>query len=280
MKRHAFTLLGLLLVFCHVAELAAFPPAPHHLFMGMVRDEYGSPLHDSDANVLFVVPNGSVLISPVRLDVTPGVNFRLEVPMDAGVSGEPYSSTAMERSTPFEIWIEVGGILYAPIEVVADFSRMGEPGQTTLMDLTMGIDRDGDGIPDAWEEALLSALGTPGGVNDVDPDGDADGDGLSNRDEYYSGNYAFDENDGVSLVISGAEEGNPEVEWLAIRGRSYSLTASINMEEWVPIGFKLSGQAEGDVLSQFHADEVQLVRATIQLGEDLPEFAFFRLVMH
>jgi len=279
MKRQMITLMVVFIGWTSMGELQAFPPAPHHLFMGMVRDEYGNPLHDSDATVLFVTGNGSVLIAPVRLDLTPGINFRLEVPMDAGLVGEPYMNTAMQRAMPFEIWIEVGGILYSPLEVFGDFSLMGDPGKTTTMDLTLGVDRDGDGIPDAWEEALLAALNGDGQVQDIDPNGDLDGDGLSNLDEYYTGNYAFDKNDGLVLSIAGSSNGRPLVEWLAIRGRSYSLSASIDMETWVPVDFWIEGESESVPLSQFHSDDVQQVRASIRLEEEQLEFAFFRLVM-
>ena len=280
MKKIVLFWFGVLIACGWDIAVHAFPPAPHHLFIGMVRDEFGNPLHDSDANILFMTPNGSVIATPVRLDTTPGVNFRLEVPMDAGVSGEPYSPTAMERSMPFEIWIEVGGILYSPLEVVADFTRLGAPGQTTALDLTIGIDLDGDGLPDAWEEALLAALGEEGSAGSVDPDGDADGDGLSNRDEYYSGNYAFDKNDGMSLTITGVESGNPRIEWLAIRGRSYSVVASTDLQEWLPVVFNVSGREGEGVFSQFHAEEIQQVRAMVQLGKDQTGFGYFRLMMH
>jgi hypothetical protein len=40
-----------------------------------------------------------------------------------------------------------------------DLSKLGEPGKRTHLDLTLGEDLDGDGIPDAWERALLAALG-------------------------------------------------------------------------------------------------------------------------
>ncbi len=42
--------------------------------------------------------------------------------------------------------------------MVGSFADLGKLGGTTILDLTLGVDRDGDGIPDSWEEALLNAL--------------------------------------------------------------------------------------------------------------------------
>lgn len=50
-------------------------------------------------------------------------------------------------------------------------------------------DRDADGLPDAWELQIIAASTNehPLGLADVQPEGDADGDGLANADEHRSG---------------------------------------------------------------------------------------------
>ena len=40
-----------------------------------------------------------------------------------------------------------------------DYSALGRPGESTRIDLTLGEDRDGDGLPDAWERTLITASG-------------------------------------------------------------------------------------------------------------------------
>jgi len=65
-------------------------------------------------------------------------------------------------------------------------------------------DRDGDGMPDWWEDSF----------GDLDPAGDNDGDGLSNLDEYGYDTHPFNEdtdNDGVSdgqEVLDGTDPNN------------------------------------------------------------------------
>jgi hypothetical protein len=50
---------------------------------------------------------------------------------------------------------------------------------TTQAYVAVMVDADGDGLPDWWEQIHFGA--------DVDPEGDADGDGLNNLNEYLSG---------------------------------------------------------------------------------------------
>ena len=49
---------------------------------------------------------------------------------------------------------------------------------------------------------------------------DTDGDGMSNLDEYISGNYAFDKNDGLRLDILNKTESETVLEFMAIKGRA------------------------------------------------------------
>jgi hypothetical protein len=259
--------------------VGAFPPAPHHLFMGMVRDELGNPLMGDGATVILESPSGVLLTAPVRLDVVPGINYRVQTPMDAGITPDLYQPSALLSNMPFRMRVEIEGISYLPIEMVGDFSSMGEPGSTTILNLTLGADLDGDGIPDAWEEALLAARGGEGSVGDVDPNGDDDGDGLSNLDEYLSGNYAFDENDGLALTIVGMNQGSPVLEWLAIRGRTYTVLASADMKVWDPVEIEILLQDNAVPQRHYYADDVRQVQARVSDAEGLGSPVFFKLVM-
>src|SRR5258708_23504558 len=72
------------LLFLLSAALAqAYPPAPHHLFYGLVRDEYGSPVNVPGAEGLLVTFSGQEVKTHAILDLELRVNYQLEVPIDA-----------------------------------------------------------------------------------------------------------------------------------------------------------------------------------------------------
>src|SRR5262252_7125513 len=74
----------------------AFPPAPSHLIYGLVRDEYGVPLSVTNAQIFFEPTNGVQIMGVIVPNLEPGVNYRLNLPMDSGIAPDPYKITAMQ----------------------------------------------------------------------------------------------------------------------------------------------------------------------------------------
>ena len=58
------------------------------------------------------------------------------------------------------------------------------------------------------------------GIRDINPNDDTDGDGLSNIDEYISGNYAYDKEDGFVLKLISNTQDKSVVEFLGITGKT------------------------------------------------------------
>src|SRR5262245_12475080 len=220
----AAILAGLLM--CTTAS--AFPPAPHHTLYGMVRNQFGDPLNIFPADVFLETPTGVRLHACVINNLEPGVNYRVEVPMDSGTSGETnaYMPTALKPYFQFRLKVQIGQTVYLPIQMTGNFAQIGQPGQKTRIDLTLGVDSDGDGLPDAWEQALIAVYG--GTLASIRPQDDADGDGISNLQEYLAGTYAFDPADGFRLTITAVVAGASDLQFLAIRGRTYSIQSSTN----------------------------------------------------
>src|SRR4029434_45759 len=133
------------------------------------------------------------------------VNYRLEVPMDSGTAPDLYQPTALRPFFQYRLKVVIGQTVYLPIEMGGHFAQSGQPSQKTRIDLTLGVDSDGDGLPDAWEQALIAIYG--GTLDSVWPQDDADGDGISNLDEYLAGTYAFDPSDGFRLTLTGVVAG-------------------------------------------------------------------------
>ncbi len=275
--------LGLFVAAWLVASLCpessmAFPPAPHHTIYGTVRDQMGNPLVVTNAEVVLETLTGVQLKTMVVPNLKPGANYRLQVPMDAGLTADAYKPTALRPTAPFRLKVKIGATTYVPIEVSANYSNLGKPAQSTRLDLTLGEDSDGDGLPDAWERALIAALGGGLTVEDIRPNDDVDGDGLSNLQEYLAGTYAFDPQDGFRLDIVDHANGNPVLEFLAIRGRSYALEASRDLQSWTPAQFRLLTDTV-DVTGRdcYQATDVHLQRIeALPPGEQAPDHLFYR----
>lgn len=263
---------------CLMAPTAwAYPPAPHHVFYGMVRDELGNPLQSREVQVVFETASGAQLSTYVEAIHSPGTNYRLEVPMDAGVTSQLYKPTALRPAVPFQMRVQVGSQVFLPIEVRADFAEMGQPGRSTRMDLTLGEDSDGDGLPDAWERQLIQSLADLDSLDDVNATDDSDGDGLSNLDEYISGNYAYDDRDGFSLKLKRMNEGRAVLEFLALRNRSYRVLSSDDLENWSPLAFELVNDDEGNHYDVFQSDQVEEVEIVVSESEGEAIGRYFKL---
>lgn len=267
-----------LLSLCLIAStVSAYPPAPHHVFYGVVRDELGNPLQDQDVRVIFETTGGARLTTFVEDGYRPGTNYRLEVPMDAGVTSDRYKPTAVRPTVPFQMRVQVGNQVFLPIELRADFSEMGHPGKSTRMDLTLGEDRDGDGLPDAWERQLIHSLAELDSLEDVNAGDDSDGDGLSNLDEYISGNYAFDDRDGFALKIKRVHEGRAVLEFLALQNRSYRILSSDDLEDWRPLAFEFLNDDEGGSYDVFQSDQVEKIEVVVAETESEAIGRYFKL---
>ncbi len=256
----------------------AFPPAPHHRIFGTIRDERGNPLQPGSAQVILETSSQVRHSAPIGRHGA-GVNYQLAVPMDAGITSKLYQPTALRPFVSFKIKVRIGSEIYLPIEMVSDYSHLGEPGQDTRIDLTLGIDSDGDGLPDAWEQAVLSKTGGQG-LKAVNPSGDLDGDGLSNLNEYLAGTYAFDPKDGFSLKIAQTQGTSSVLEFVTVRGRSYSILASHNMRDWTPVSFWLPGDpADARARDTFQAVTVTLIRAAVAAPVEGQPARFFKLMI-
>lgn len=257
MKR-LVTFTGMLWLLVTAAQ--AYPPAPYHVFYGMVRNEWGDPVDVSTAKVFIVATNGAGAQAPVAASTQPGINYRLTVPMDSARSmkAEPAWDGSLRQSQAFHLKVQIDATTYLPIEMV--ISRpLGQPAGTTRLDLTLGEDSDGDGLPDTWEIA--------NGLNPNDPNdanGDADGDGISNRDEYLAGTYPFDASDGFRLALVGQTNGNSTLEFFAIRGRAYTVQASPNLQGWTSVSFRVvAGGLPGSLQSNYAASEFRNLRIEV-----------------
>jgi hypothetical protein len=204
---------------------------------------------------------GGTPVELVRSITSPsdGTNYSLSVPMDSQTISQFDDIGALSPWLPFTIKVVVNGQDFVPIQIRGATSRywtdrinavntpginaqgtdwaVGLPSGKLRLDLTIGIDSDGDGLPDSWEEDVANSLGL-GSIEDVNPNDDSDGDGVSNYIEYIAGTYAFDKDDKfglkvIDVITTGTapeESHHAHLRFLAIPGRTYRIG------EWIGSG--------------------------------------------
>lgn len=255
-------------------QTLAYPPALPHKIYGMVRGEDGEPV-SSSAELIFKTDTGVSVIGNVVQNLEPGVNYRLTIPMDAGVTPVPYVENALSPLVPFRISVVIGSTTNLPIEMSGDYIQLGQFGESTRIDLTLGVDSDGDGMPDAWEEFVIALLGNDLTLADITRSGDNDGDGMSNYDEYIAGTYAFDRSDVFELHLKERQLDTTVFQFLAISGRSYMIQRSENMTDWESVGFSVPAVSSQPV-SSYSASAVHTVEVNVISTN---EAAYFRGVV-
>ncbi len=253
---------------CGLTAVAwAFPPAPYHHLHGVVRDEQGRPLSTGEGTIhLLGQDSRQIVYAPTDAGVAPGENYRLPVPLDSAADARFYQVNALRPALPFTIRVVIDGVVYVPLEMTGTSWAMGRAAQDTRLDLTLGVDTDGDGLPDAWEQRLIDtdASGRLQSLADVKPEDDLDGDGLSNREEYLIGTYALDRRDTLELEVAAVHEGAVELRFTAITGRGYYLKASSDGTLWTRVPFAL--QPGGDPLDRWLANDLRQVSVFVPRG--------------
>jgi hypothetical protein len=131
--------------------------------------------------------------------------------------------------------IPISGVNGSP----ASFIRWGTDGfafrttggQVFLVRATIADDQDRDGLADSWELAHFGSLTALNG----NPGDDPDHDGFSNADEYRLGLDPFAFDAPRLLSCSPRNDGSVQLDALVQTAQSYTLLASVNLVDWVPL---------------------------------------------
>ena len=255
-------------------SLMAFPPAPYYTIFGDVRDEFGS-LVPAGATVIFSYQSKEMARYPISPVAGQDYNYQIRMRLDMNSAGTAvYNSIAVQTGVAYTLKVDVGGVIYLPIEVTAKAPTVGAAADRKRLDLTLGVDTDLDGLPDSWERALLQRLGLP--LNDlarITPEGVLEADGLTNLQKYISGTYSGDTAQSFYLKVKEATEEEVSVEFYTLTNKFYSIEKSADLAVWTPVSFSLGA---GDPVSTYSATSVGVVAARIPWvsGE---EKAFYRL---
>jgi hypothetical protein len=262
-----------LLVITNVAT--AFPPAPYYTIYGVVRDQVGQTVTAEGAVVILLkggVEIGRTPITSNRLDQS----YELNVRIDQNRSGTTlYTDKAVAAGGLFSLVISMNGALFYPIEVSGNLTA-GKGSERVKLDLTLGEDKDKDGLPDAWEAWQLYQAGYYPDENGewdltlIDKDGDFDGDGQSNWLEYIAGTFAGDATETFSLAIKEKLPQSVRLEFYGITGKVYTIESSFDMKTWTRVPFAVGAPGAGNNAHQ--ATDVGMVSAFIAPRSVTSEF--------
>ena len=262
------------LFFMCAGSLMAFPPAPYYTIFGDVRDEFGS-LVPAGATVVFSYQSKEMARYPITPVAGQDYNYQIRMRLDMNSAGTAvYNSIAVQSGMAYTLKVDIGGVTYLPIELSAKAPLVGAAADRKRLDLTLGQDTDLDGLPDAWERALLQRLGLPlTELARVTPSGVLEADGLTNLQKYISGTYSGDTSQSFYLKIKEVTDTDVGVEFYTLTNKVYSVEKSADLAVWTPVTFTVG---IGSEVSVYTATGTEVVTARIPWvsGE---EKAFYRL---
>ena len=272
---------------CHATNTSAFPPAPYYTLFGMVRDQVGQTITAEGAEIVLLRNGIEVGRTPIHSGSQLDQNYELNVRIDQNRSGTKlYTEKAVTAQGLFSIAVEMNGARYFPIEAAGNLTA-GNGAERVRLDLNLGEDSDGDGLPDIWEQWQLFQAGYQADGNGnwpldlIDRDGDFDRDGQSNWREYVAGTFAGDATEKFDMEIKAKVGRTLRFEFYAIAGKTYTIESSIDGETWTRVVFGIGTAVGGpfDRLTEktYRAEKVGIVSAFAT--ETAPKSELFRLTV-
>ena len=132
--------------------------------------------------------------------------------------------------------------------VLRAFDGLGRIASSAPFSVDSAGDADGDGVPDAWERRFFGSTGA--GALD-----DPDGDGISNRDEFFGGTDPLNAASATRIVRVQIEDGDVRLFFTSVTGRAYRIECSDEMiaGRWTPVLENILGHG-GIVEARHRAD--------------------------
>jgi hypothetical protein len=273
-QRFCRGLLAALLLGTALPAARAFPPAPSATIYGLARDQYGTPL--SSGYIVLQSPNGSQVSATIQSGLAVGINYAVQAPMDAGTTATLYAANALVPKTPYTLYVVTGSSTNLPIEMSKGQPSVGLPASQTRQNLTLGVDSNGDGIPDAWETEFMSELGTNVPLSEINVNADYAGDGRTLLQEYLLGNFPFNPGYNFGVRIVSQSGGAAVIAFTTMTGRAYQAYGSADLQNWTPLSFTIPA-VNNTVLTSYTASSVQPVEIQTIPATNAPPALFFRL---
>jgi hypothetical protein len=219
------TIVALIGLLVGIGSATATTLRPSVIVYGVIRDSYGLRLSPNSASVSAFL--GTNEVARTAISIQPGgANYRLEVnvadPASAGTNDVVPGSTVVIR-------VRMGNVLQPTIGTNS-FVAPGN-GATVNRNLVLGVDTDGDGLPDSWEQMVIANSG--GAINGLSQVGlglDLDGDGMPDVQEFFYGSFAFLPGDQLQMNgLTAHANGRLSFSLWPVPGVSYSVETSPNV---------------------------------------------------
>lgn len=269
------------LFFVAVGLAHAYPPAPYYTLYGMVRDQVGQKVSAEGAQLILLKGKVEIGRAPISSSGAVDQNYELNVRIDQNRAGTTlYTEKAVPAEGPFSLVVLMNGARFYPIEVSGKLN-VGKGSERTRLDLNLGEDSDGDGLPDVWEQWQLFQAGwnpdEKGAwpIDRITKEGDFDKDGRNNLAEYIAGTFAGDAMEFFKLEIKEKLGQQVRLEFFGITGKTYTLERSADNRAWERLEIAVGDpKAKPDVA--WTASSVGMVSAYVASAKTAPQ-EFFRL---
>ena len=261
-------------------QAGALPP---YTFVGKVSNYSGIP-YGTNSTVEIRVKNlgGELLaMTAIRVSAESPYNYRLAVPV-ASAPAAGYATTG--ESLIFEVY-DGASTTYTSL-VPAEQAVVGDPGGISVINFSLSVDANDNGVPDQYEDYLSYLMALKGLAGPYDPDADSDGDGFSNRAEFLAGTDPLNAADRLTITAASAYnsgmtgDGLFAITFVTAAGRTYSVKATTNLAAMDGAGrapFRVD-PASAATQTYLHTSSIQAEAVTLYL---IPQGAthFYQVVV-
>lgn len=254
-----------------------------YTFTGKVTNDSGMPYGTNSAVEIRVKNLDGRLLAKtaMRISDESPFNFRLAVPV-ASAAAAGYATSG--ESLAFEVYDGVGST-YTSL-VPAEQARVGAPGGIGVVNFSLSVDANDNGIPDGYENYISYLMAVQGLAGSYDPDADPDGDGFSNRAEFLAGTGPLNAADRLHIAVAGAYNSGMTgdslfaVTFVTAAGRTYSVRATAALAAMNSAGREpfRADPASAATQTYLHTSSLQAEAVTLYL---IPQGAtrFYRIVL-